>query len=117
MHRRSDTKSKDLLRQLEEEKGNSQRLQDQLNQLNGRVRSLRRDKEDAEGEAESLQKKLKQAKAAAEDAEETSSMLQAQINKLRAAARKPKVRHVLVLSRPSSLRVLLVLLCTGYSSS
>ena len=63
-----------------------------MNQLNGKVKSLRRDKEDAEGEAEGLQKKLKQAKMQIEDAEETSAMLQAQIAKMRSAARRPKVR-------------------------
>lgn len=60
------------------------------------MRSLRREKEDAEGEAENLQKKLKQTKAQVEDAEETSTMLQMQISKLRAAARRPKVMGILI---------------------
>lgn len=81
------------MKQLEEEKSNSQRTQEQLNQLSGKMRSLRREKEDAEGEAESLQKKLKQSKAQTEDAEDTNAMLQAQISKMRAAARKPKVLY------------------------
>ncbi len=79
---------------MDEEKGNAQRLQDQLNQLNGKMRSLRRDKENAENEAESYQKKLKQAKAQIEDAEDTSAMYLAQVNKLRAAARRPKVNQL-----------------------
>lgn len=90
---RTDAKSRDFMKQLEEEKSNSQRLQEQLNQLSGKMRGLRREKEDAEGEAESFQKKLKQAKAQTEDAEDTNAMLQAQISKMRAAARKPKVLH------------------------
>lgn len=85
---RSDSKSKEFLRQLDDERSNGQRLQDQVNQLSSKIKSLRREKEDAESEAESLMKKLKQAKAMADDAEETSNMLQAQITKLRAAARK-----------------------------
>ena len=56
------------------------------------MRTLRREKEAAEGESDSNLKKLKQAKAAIEDGEDTISMLQGQISKLRAAARKPKVR-------------------------
>lgn len=59
-----------------------------MSQLSGKMKGLRREKEDAEGEAEGLLKKLKQAKAQTEDAEETSAMLQAQISKLRAAARR-----------------------------
>ena len=35
---------------LEEEKAGSQRLQEQLNQLNTKAKNLRRDKEDMEGE-------------------------------------------------------------------
>lgn len=79
------------MKQLDEEKSNSQRLQEQVNQLSGKMRTLRREKEDAEGESEGNLKKLKQAKAAIEDGEDTISMLQAQISKLRAAARRPKV--------------------------
>ena len=88
---RSENKSKELQKLIDEEKANSQRFQDQINQLSGKMRSLRRDKEDAESEAETLLKKLKQAKAQIEDAEDTNTMLQAQISKLRTAARKPKV--------------------------
>ncbi len=88
---RTDAKSRDLGKQLEEEKSNSQRLQEQVNQLSGKMRSLRREKEDAEGETDGTLKKLKQAKAAIEDGEDTIGMLNAQISKLRAAARKPKV--------------------------
>lgn len=62
-----------------------------MNQLSAKMKSLRREKEDAEGEAEMLTKKVKQAKAQAEEAEDTVTMLQAQISKLRAAARKPRV--------------------------
>lgn len=90
-HHRSDAKGKDLLRQLDEEKTTAQRNLDQVNQLNAKLKGLRRDKEDAEGEVETFQKKLKQAKAQIEDAEETSTMLQVQITKMRAAARRPKV--------------------------
>ena len=83
-------------------------MQDQLNQLNGKVKSLRRDKEDAESEAEGLQKKLKQAKMQIEDAEETSSMLQAQITKMRSAARRaPKVRVHAAEGEPPLLEILI----------
>uniref|UniRef100_A0A1X7TE16 Myosin tail domain-containing protein n=1 Tax=Amphimedon queenslandica TaxID=400682 RepID=A0A1X7TE16_AMPQE len=61
----------------------SQRLQDQVNSLNAKVRNLRRDKEDAESEVESIQKKLRQAKSQLEEAVEESSFLKAHMFKLR----------------------------------
>jgi len=100
LHGRSDNKSKEITRQLDDERSNGQRLQDQVNQLSAKIKSLRREKEDAESEAETLMKKLKQAKAMADDAEETSNMLQAQITKLRAAARK-KASYLCVHPEPS----------------
>ena len=39
---------------LEEEKANSQRLQEQVNQLNTKTRNLRQEKEDVETEVESM---------------------------------------------------------------
>ena len=90
---RNDRRYKEVVSQMEEEKSNAQRLQDQVNSLNTKIRNLRRDKEEAENETEGLQRKLRQAKSALEDAEEESSTLKAQISKLRggAASRKPKV--------------------------
>ena len=76
---------------LEEEKGTSQRLQDQINSANTKMRGLRRDKEDVEGELETLKSKMRQLRSALDDAEETNSTLQAQMAKMRSAARK-KVR-------------------------
>ena len=73
---------------MEEEKSNSQRLQEQLNQLNTKMRSVRRDKEDAESEVESMRSKVRQLRSQVEEAEENASSLQAQITKLRAASRK-----------------------------
>ena len=89
---RNDRKVKETQMLLEEEKSSAQRLQDQVNQLNTKLRNVRREKEDAEGEAEGLQKKLRQARSQLEEAEDNYTTLQAQINKLRAAARKPKVQ-------------------------
>lgn len=73
---------------LEEEKGTSQRLQDQLNSANTKMRTLRRDKEDAEGEVETMKTKVRQLRSSLDEAEENSSNLEAQITRLRAAARK-----------------------------
>ena len=55
------------------------------------MRSFRRDKDEAESEAEGFLKKLKLAKAETEETKETCIMLQGQVSKLRAAARR-KVR-------------------------
>lgn len=77
--------------QLEEEKSTSQRLQDSVNQLNNKVRSLRREKDDAESETEGVMKKLKAARAQIEELEEGNSDLQTQINRLKSSARKARV--------------------------
>ena len=78
---------------MEEEKSNAQRLQDQINSLNTKIRNLKRDKEEAESESEGLQRRLRQAKSALEDAEDQISTLQSQVAKSRGAGRKPKVRQ------------------------
>ncbi len=89
---RSDRKAKELLAQVDEEKGNSQRLQDQINSLNIKIRNLKRDKEEVENETETYQRKLRQAKSSLDDAEEQISTLQSQLTKSRSTARsKPKV--------------------------
>ncbi len=79
--------------QLEEEKSTSQRLQDNVNQLNNKIRTLRREKDDAEGETEGVTKKLKAARAQIEELEEGNSDLQTQINRLKTSARKARVRN------------------------
>lgn len=110
---RSDRRYKEAVSQVEEEKANAQRLQDQVNSLNTKVRNLRRDKEDAESEVESIQKKLRQAKSQLEEAEEESSSLKAQVSKLRSgagAARKAKVMM-------SSVTMLMLLFFFFLSSS
>ncbi len=84
--------------QLEEEKSTSQRLQDSVNQLNNKIRALCREKDDAEGETEGVTKKLKAARAQIEELEEGNSDLQTQINRLKASARKARVRRVTVFS-------------------
>lgn len=83
-----DRRVKEVTMLLEEEKTTSQRLQDQLNTANTKMRTLRRDKEDAEGEAETLKTKLRQMRSALDEAEENSSTLEAQLTRLRTAARK-----------------------------
>ena len=85
---RSDRRSKEVTMLLEEEKSNGQRLQEQLNSLNTKLRSVRRDKEDAETEAETLKTKLRQMRSTLDDAEESNTTMQAQMSKLRAASRK-----------------------------
>ena len=89
---RSDRKAKELVSQMDEEKSNSQRLQDQINSLNTKIRNLKRDKEEAETETETYQRKLRQTKSSLDDAEEQISSLQSQMAKNRAGGRsKPKV--------------------------
>ena len=70
---------------MEEEKGNSQRMQDQVNSLTSKMKSVKRDKEEAEGEVDNLRSKLRQAKAALDDSEDQVAMLQAQLSKARSS--------------------------------
>lgn len=91
---RNDRKVKESQMLLEEEKSSAQRLQDQVNQLNTKIRNLRREKEDAESEVETEKKKLRQIRSQLDEAEDTNTTLQAQMNKLRAASRKAKVELV-----------------------
>ena len=89
---RSDRRAKELVAQMDEEKGNSQRLQDQINSLNTKIRNLKRDKEEVESEVETYQRKLRQTKSSLDDAEEQISTLQTQLTKARGAGRsKSKV--------------------------
>ena len=60
----------------------------QVNSLNSKVRALKRDKEEVEGELETSKSRLRQMRSQLEDAEESASTLQAQISKLRTANRK-----------------------------
>ena len=96
---RNDRRAKDTQAQLDEERSNSQRLQAQVDQLNSKMKSVRRDKEEVEGEVETLQKKLRQAKAQLEEAEDTNSTLQAQMSKLRSASRRAIKVRILICSR------------------
>ena len=83
---------KETQTQLDEERSNSQRLQAQVDQLNSKMKSVRRDKEEAEGEVETLQKKLRQLRLQLEESEDSNSALQAQMSKMRSASRRaPKV--------------------------
>lgn len=59
-----------------------------MNSLNAKVRTLKRDKEEVEGELETGKSRLRQLRAQLEEAEENASTLQAQITKLRSASRK-----------------------------
>lgn len=91
---RNDRRYKEVVSQVEEEKTNAQRLQDQVNSLNTKIRNLRRDKEETESEVETVQRKLRQAKSSLDDAEQENSTLTAQLSKVRSGAaggRKPKV--------------------------
>ena len=78
---------------MEEEKSNAQHLQEQVNSLNSKIRTYKREKEDNESEIEGLQHKLRQAKAALDEAEQDNSTLTAQLSKLRGsgASRSKKV--------------------------
>lgn len=87
-----DRRAKETQALLEEEKANSGRLQDQVNSLTSKIRALKRDKEDAEGEVEAMRSKMRQLRSSLEDAEENSSTLQAQITRMRSAARKTSSR-------------------------
>ena len=87
----ADRRAKETQMVLEEEKANSQRLQDQVNQLNTKMRNLRREKEDIEAEAEGMRSKVRSLRSQVEEAEENASNLQTQITKLRAASRKARV--------------------------
>ena len=62
-----------------------------MNALNSKVRSLKRDKEEVEGEVETSKSRIRQLKSQLEEAEESASTLQTQITKLRSANRR-KVR-------------------------
>ena len=59
-----------------------------MNSLNAKVRTLKRDKEEVEGELETGKSRLRQLRGQLEEAEENASTLQAQITKLRSASRK-----------------------------
>ena len=59
-----------------------------MNSLNSKVRNLKRDKEEVEGELETGKSRLRQLRSQLEEAEENASTLQAQITKLRSASRK-----------------------------
>lgn len=92
---RNDRRAKDTQAQLDEERSNSQRLQTQVDQLNSKVKSVRRDKEEAEGEVETMQKKLRQLRSQLEEAEDDKTSLQGQITKMRSAQRRTtKVSNV-----------------------
>lgn len=94
---RNDRRAKDTQAQLDEERSNSQRLQTQVDQLNSKLKSVRRDKEEAEGEVETMQKKLRQLRAQLEEAEDDKSTLQAQMTKMRSAQRRStKVSIIIV---------------------
>ena len=88
LYHRNDRKAKETQAQLDEERSNSQRLQTQVDQLNSKMKSVRRDKEEAEGEVETMQKKLRQLRQQLEESEENNSTLQAQMSKLRSASRR-----------------------------
>ncbi len=88
---RSDRKVKEITMQLEEEKASSQRFQDNVTQLNNKIRTLRREKDEAEGETEGVTKKLKAARSQIEELEEGNSDLQTQINRLKSSVRKARV--------------------------
>ena len=59
-----------------------------MNALNSKVRSLKRDKEETEGELETSKSRMRMLKSQLEEAEETASSLQTQITKLRTANRR-----------------------------
>ena len=81
---RSDRRYKEVQALMEEEKSNAQRLQDQVNSLNGKIRNVKRDKEECESEVETLQRKLRTMKSSLEEAEQENSNLSSQLSKLRA---------------------------------
>lgn len=83
---RKDRLVKESQLHLEEEKSNSQRLQDQVNSMTSKMKSVKRDKEDAENEVDNLRSKLRQAKSALDDAEDQIAMLQSQLAKSRSSA-------------------------------
>lgn len=87
----SDRRAKEAQMLLDEEKANGARLQDQVNTLNTKMRSLRRDKEDAEGEVETAKAKVRKLQSALDEAEENNTTLQTQIAKMRTTARKARV--------------------------
>lgn len=60
----------------------------QVNSLNAKVRTLKRDKEEVEGELETGKSRLRQLRSQLEEAEENASTLQAQVTKLRSFSRK-----------------------------
>ena len=80
--------------QLEDEKSTSQRLQENVNQLNNKIRTLRREKEETETEAETAMKKFKTVRLQVEELEENNSDLQSQLTRLKASARKAKVSYI-----------------------
>lgn len=80
---RSDRRYKEAQALMEEEKSNAQRLQDQVNSLNGKIRNVKRDKEECESEVETLQRKLRTLKSSLDEAEQENSNLSAQLSKLR----------------------------------
>ena len=72
----------------------------QVNAMNTKMRTLKRDKEETEGELETCKSRMRQLRSQLEDAEETASSLQTQMTKLRSASRK-KVRTI-----PISIQIL-----------
>ena len=59
-----------------------------MNALNTKIRNLKRDKEETEGELETNKSRVRQLRSQLEEAEENASALQAQMTKLRSANRK-----------------------------
>ncbi len=72
---------------LEKEEGTSAQLQDQMNALNSKMRSVCRDKENAEGKAKAAIAKVHKLQSALDDAKETITTLRNQLAKIRTLTR------------------------------
>ena len=60
----------------------------QVNSLNSKLRAVKRDKDDIEGEMETLKTRQRQLRSQIEEHEDTISSLESQISKMRSAGRK-----------------------------
>jgi len=93
--RKHERRVKELAYQAEEDRKNLARMQDLVDKLQSKVKSYKRQFEEAEQQASTNLAKYRKAQHELDDAEERADMAETQANKLRARTRDalgPKVR-------------------------
>ncbi|XP_064162183.1 myosin-7-like [Anguilla rostrata] len=85
--RKYDRRVKELTYQTEEDKKNVHRLQDLVNKLKLKVKSYKRQAEEAEEQANTHLSRYRKVQHEMEEAQERADIAESQVNKLRAKSR------------------------------